>query len=131
MARYDLSDEEFALLAPLLPPERSGRAGRPFHPHRTALNGMFWVLRSGAPWRDLPARYGPWSSVYDRFRRWRDRGLFGDLLDALTDAARTAGHDEVAAAFAALDGTVVRAHKSAAGAQKKGPRPKRAAPARR
>ncbi len=59
MARYDLSDEEFALLQPHLPPERSGRRGKPYRSHRDVLNGIFWILRSGAPWRDLPERYGP------------------------------------------------------------------------
>lgn len=83
MARYDLSDEDFALLQPLLPPERSGGKGRSYQSHRRVLNGIIWILRSGAPWRDLPERYGPWSTVYDRFRRWCETGLFQKMLDAL------------------------------------------------
>jgi len=67
MARYNLTDEEWAVLGPLLPPERSGQAGNPYRPHREVLNGIFWILRTGAPWRDLPERYGPWTTVYDRF----------------------------------------------------------------
>ena len=67
MARYNLTDEEWAVLGPLLPPERSGKVGNPYRPHREVLNGIFWILRTGAPWRDLPERYGPWTTVYDRF----------------------------------------------------------------
>ena len=124
MARYDLSDEEFALLEPLLPPERSGKAGNPYRPHRVVLNGMFWVLRSGAPWRDVPERYGPWKTVYDRFRRWRHGGLFPKILEALEARARKA--EAIDFEFAAVDGSTVRAHKSAAGARKKGRRPAKA-----
>lgn len=129
MRRFELSDQEFALLEPLLPPARSGKRGRPFGSHRAALNGILWVLRTGAPWRDLPEHYGPWSSVYDRYRRWRDNGLIARLLDALRASGRAAGLAD--ADFAAIDGTIVRAHKSAAGAQKKGPRPKKAAISKR
>ncbi len=76
MARYDLTDEEFALLKPLLPAERSGKPGCPYRSHRQVLNGIFWILRTGAPWRDLPPRYGPWSTGADRFRRWEQKGLW-------------------------------------------------------
>ena len=88
MARYDLTDEEWAALQPLLPPERSGKAGNPYRSHRDVLNGIFWILRSGAPWRDLPERYGPWTTVYDRFRRWRNGGLFQKMLNNLEARAR-------------------------------------------
>jgi len=117
VARYDLSDEEFQLLEPLLPPERSGKAGCPYQSHRRILNGIFWVLRTGAPWRDLPERYGPWTTVYDRFRRWKKDGTWQRLLNALEARARKM--DRIDFEFAALDGSVVRAHKSAAGAEKK------------
>jgi transposase len=124
MARYDLSDEEWAVLEPLLPPERSGKAGNPYRPHRTLLNGIFWILRSGAPWRDLPERYGAWTTVYDRFRRWSTAGVFQQMLNALEAQARRM--ERIDFAFGAVDGSVVRAHKSAAGARKKGLRPKKA-----
>ena len=107
MARYDLSDEEWAVLEPLLPPQRSGRAGNPYRPHRTVLNGMFWILRSGAPWRDLPERYGPWTTVYDRFRRWRNAGVFQNMLNALEAQARRM--ERIDFEFGAVDGSVVRA----------------------
>ncbi len=58
----------------------TGRTGRPTHDHRTILNGILWILRTGAPWRDLPDRYGAWQTVYSRFRRWRRAGLWDDLL---------------------------------------------------
>jgi len=70
MPRQELTDKEFALLQPLLPPERSGKPGPPFQPHRMILNGIFWILYTGVPWRDLPERYGSSTTVYDRFRRW-------------------------------------------------------------
>jgi transposase len=116
MARYDLTDEEFALLKPLLPPERPGKPGCPYRSHRQVLNGMFWILRTGAPWRDLPKRYGPWNTVYDRFRRWKKQGLWQDILDALEAKARQM--NQIDFTFGALDGSVIRAHKAAAGAKK-------------
>ena len=107
MARGDLTDGEFALLVAMLPPERSGKRGRCYETHRRVLNGVFWVLRTGAPWRDLPERYGPWSTVYDRFRRWHREGAWQRVLDALRAEARKA--DRINFEFAALDGSVVRA----------------------
>ncbi len=116
MARYELTDEEFELLLPLLPAERPNKPGHPYRSHRQVLNGMFWILRTGAPWRDLPPRYGPWNTVYDRFRRWKKQGLWQQILDALEAQARQM--DQIDFTFGALDGSVVRAHKAAAGAKK-------------
>ena len=129
MARYDLSDAEFALLEPCLPAEKSGQAGNPYRSHRQVLNGIFWVLSSGAPWRDLPERYGPWKTVYGRFRRWTRSGLFQKMLEVLEARARKA--DRIDFEFSAVDGSIVRAQKSAAGALKKGLRPRKARPHRR
>jgi len=129
VARGDLTDGEFALLVAMLPPERSGKRGRCYETHRRVLNGVFWVLRTGAPWRDLPERYGPWSTVYDRFRRWRRDGIWQRLLDALEGEARKA--DRIDFEFAALDGSVVRAHRCAAGAEKGAVRPRKARNGRR
>lgn len=124
MARYDLSDEEYGLLEPHLPVERPRKAGNPYRSHRQVLNGIFWVLSSGAAWRDLPERYGPWKTVYGRFRRWTQSGVFEKLLSALEARARKA--DRIDFEFSAVDGSVVRAHKCAAGARKKGLRAKKA-----
>ena len=79
-------------------------------------DGIFWVLHTGAPWRDLPERYGPWSTVYDRFRRWRIDGTWQQIVDALQSEGRRLGRIDFD--FAAMDGSVVRAHKSASGAEK-------------
>ena len=80
--RHELSDERWRRIAPLLPPER-GRPGRPAKDNRCMVNAMLWILKTGAPWRDLPARYGPWQSVHTRFTRWTKQGLWPKILAAL------------------------------------------------
>ncbi len=82
------------------------------------------MLSSGAAWRDLPERYGPWKTVHGRFRRWTQSGLFQRILEALEARARQA--DRIDFEFAAVDGSIVRAHKCAAGARKKGLQPRKA-----
>ena len=121
MPRQELTDEQFALIEPLLPPQRTGKPGRPYHSHRVVLEAMFWIHRTGAPWRDLPSEYGNWSTVFERFRQWRRDGLFQEILDALESKARKAR--KIDFEFSAVDGSTIRAHKSAAGARiKKGAR---------
>lgn len=78
MARGDLSDAAWERLESLLPPPRQG-VGRPPHDSRQIINGILWILRTGAPWRDLPERYGPWRTVASRFYRWRQAGLWDRL----------------------------------------------------
>jgi transposase len=73
MGRFDLNDRQWARLEPLLPPQRP-RTGRPNHDHRRIVSGILWALRTGAPWRDLPERYGPVGTVSSRFYRWREAG---------------------------------------------------------
>lgn len=125
MPRSQLTDEEYALLQPLLPLERRpGKSGRPFHSHRRVLEGIFWIHRTGAPWRDLPEEYGKWSTVYERFRCWRKSGLFDKLLAALESAGRKA--ERIDFEFSAIDGSNIRAHRCAAGALKKGRSPRKA-----
>lgn len=116
--RYELSDEQYALIKDLLPPERSGSRGRPYLDHRTQLNGMFWILCSGAPWRDLPERYGSWKTVYDRFRRWRQTGIIQRVLGSLLEELNARG--AIDWAYFCIDGSTVRASQAAAGALKKG-----------
>lgn len=110
--RHELSDEEWVRIAPLLPPER-GRRGRPSKDNRRMVNAMLWIGRTGAPWRDLPRRYGRWSSVYTRFNRWSKQGVWNRLMDELKGGA----DPEVNM----IDSSVVRAHQHAAGG-KGGPR---------
>lgn len=87
------------------------------------LNGIVWILRSGAPWRDLPERYGTWKTVYSRFRRWRDAGLWERILLMLQDDG---AHDgDIDGSLAMIDGSSIRAHQQAAGAPKKGRSPTR------
>lgn len=109
--RFELSDEQWAPIAPLLPPER-GRKARPAIDNRRMVNAILWVLRTGAPWRDLPGYYPPWQSVYARFSRWSAQGIWTRLLRALTKNADTEGYH--------IDGTIVRAHQDAHGARKGG-----------
>jgi len=113
--RHELTNDQWQRLAPLLPPQRCP-VGRPAHDHRTMLNGMLWIDRTGAPWRDLPDRYGKWQTVYSRFRRWREAGLWDRILVALQRDAADA--DELDGDLAMIDGTNIRAHHHAAGAKK-------------
>ena len=114
MARYEVSDEQWELLKALFPKQRRG--GR-WLDHRTVLNGMLWILRSGAPWRDLPPRYGKWQSVNHRFNRWRRDGTFDRVLKALQ--IRLDKQGQIDWDLWLVDGTNVRASRSASGARKK------------
>ncbi len=82
--RYDISDSMWDLLCPLLPGQ-VGQWGGIAEDNRRFLNGVFWSLRTGAPWRDLPPVYGKWNSVYQRFRRWRENGIWEKILETLID----------------------------------------------
>jgi transposase len=115
MARYELTDDEWDLLKGLFPAQKRG--GR-WNDHRVTLNGMLWILRSGAPWRDLPERYGKWKSVYHRFNRWRSDGMFDRILKALR--IRLDKQGKIDWDLWLVDGSNVRASRAAAGARKKG-----------
>ena len=112
--RGELSNAQWEQLAGLLPPGRPA-VGRPNLDHRVILNGILWKLRTGAPWRDLPERYGPWSTVYSRFFRWRRAGVWDRLFAAVLARADAAGELDWEVHF--VDGTVIRAHQHAAGAK--------------
>jgi transposase len=118
MARTDreLTDAQWARLAPLLPPQRP-RMGRPPKDHRLVVEGMVWVLRTGAPWRDLPGEYGPWQTVAGRFYDWRRQGVWEDVLLQVQTQGDALGMLDWLLHF--LDGSVVRAHQHAAGARRK------------
>lgn len=90
MRRYELTDAQWEQIAPLLPPQKP-RTGRPAEDHRQVLNGMLWILRTGAPWADLPARYGAVGTVSIRFYRWRQTGVFDRVLRRLQAQADARG----------------------------------------
>lgn len=103
MSRYDLTDFEWRVIEPLLP---NKPRGVPRVDDRRVLNGIFWVFAIGAPWRDLPERYGPEPTCYNRFVRWRRAGVWDRLMDAITVAYD--GDIQM------IDSTFVRAHPQAA-----------------
>lgn len=108
--RGDLTDEEWEIIGALLPAER-GRGCRPCHDNRRFLNGMLYVLRVGCPWRDMHERYGKWNSVYVRFRRWAEQGVWDALLETLVDLGLADDWQHM------IDSTTVRGHSQAAGAK--------------
>jgi transposase len=110
---YYLTDEQFEQINRLLPPEDSGRGRPPTVKNREALEGILHILRTGTPWRDLPPAYGHWHTIYMRWQRWIERGVWEDILMLLK---RLKGVD---LKMVFLDSTVVRAHQHAAGAAKK------------
>ena len=102
--RFDLSDVEWAIIEPLLPVD-----GRRRGDDRKILNGIFYILRTGAPWRDLPERYGPYTTAYNRYNRWSKRGVWGHIFDHLATQSAESLH--------MIDSTVVKAHRAASGAK--------------
>ena len=117
MGRHELSDEQWALIEDSFP--RNGqKAGRPWSDHRLMMNGIFWILEAGAPWRDLPERYGPWQTVYNRFSTYRKDGRFDRILERLH--AKLDEKGKIDWDLFCIDGSNVRAHRSAAGAKKGG-----------
>ncbi len=109
MARGDLTDDEWDLIKPHLPLGARG----PIPNLRSYFNAIMWRFRTGAPWRDVPERYGSWSTIYDRFRLWACTGLFQALMDEMT--AQAAARDDVDLGLVSVDSTITRAHHHAAG----------------
>ena len=117
MGRHALSDEDWRRIEPLLPAERGAR-GRPWNNHRRTIDGILWMLMTGAPWRDLPAAYGPWTSDHGRFNRWARDGTWRKIQQGLLEELEEdegVDHD-----LWFIDGTSIRAGRSAAGAGKRG-----------
>ena len=115
MNRRDLTNRQWERLQPLLPSQKPP-VGRPAKDHRRLLNGILWILHTGAPWRDLPERYGPWQTVASRFYRWRNAGIWDAILAAIQQQDDVLGRIDWSMHF--VDGTIVRAHQHAAGAKK-------------
>ncbi len=114
VGRGEVTDQAWAVIAPLLP--SNGERGGQWEDHRRIVNGILWKLRTGAPWRDLPERYGPYQTVYDRFVRWRRDGTWDRLLAHVQTKSDAVG--EVVWEVS-VDSTVIRAHQHAAGARKR------------
>lgn len=113
--RHELTDGQFTRIEPLLP--ENGRRGGQWNVHRTILNGMLWRLCTGAPWRDLPERYGPWQTVFDRFNRWSRDGTLRAIAEALFVELDNAGLIDWDLWH--IDGSSIRASRAAAGAAAK------------
>ncbi len=114
MDTSDLTDVQWERLCPLLPPQKA-RTGRPAKDHRTVLNGILWILRTGSPWRSLPERHGSWKTVSSRFYRWQKAGVWDRILSSLQRQADAEGRLDWSLHF--VDSTVIRAHQHAAGAK--------------
>lgn len=113
--RHALTDTQWEQIQHLFP--RNGKRGGQWKDHRLMLDGILWSQATGAGWRDLPERFGPWETVYGRFRRWTRAGLWARILEHLQVQRQADGQLDWQRFF--IDGTIVRAHKAAAGARKK------------
>ena len=110
MVRDLMSDEEWAFFEPFVVAS-GARSGRPPRDHRRTLDGVFWIARTGAQWRDLHDYFGKWSTVYRQFRRWTVAGVWEAMLEALAESGAEPDSLQM------IDSTIVRAHHLAAGAK--------------
>lgn len=116
MARHELTDDQWECVEHLF--DKPAQTGRPPADRRHMLNAMLWIVRTGAPWRDLPEEFGPWQTVYHHFNRWTSEGKWDKILRCLKRAmSDTESFDHN---LWCIDGTVVRAARCAAGGGKKG-----------
>jgi transposase len=103
-----LSDEQWERIAPLLP-GKEGDPGRSGEDNRLFVEAVLWLVRAGAPWRDLPPRFGKWGSVWKRFRRWAEKGVFERIFNKLSEAPDFE--------YVLIDGTIVKVHRHGTGAR--------------
>jgi transposase len=116
MVRHRLTDEQWELIRDVFPPP--ARTGRPPRDRRVVVDAILWIVRTGAPWRDLPEELGPWQTAWDLFNKWNSDGTLDEILSRLRTACIEAG--EVDSELWCIDGTHVRAARCAAGGGKKG-----------
>jgi transposase len=116
MLRHRLTDDEWEMIRDVFPPPAA--TGRPRADRRLVVDGIFWILRTGAPWRDLPEEFGKWQTAWDLFDKWNDAGLWDEILERLRAAKVDAG--DIDRDLWCIDGSVVRAARCAAGGAKKG-----------
>lgn len=110
--RHEITDTEWERIKEYFPARDKHTMGRPSKDARMMLNGILWILGSGASWRDLPERYGPWQTVYKRFRKWQNEALFRKIFENMTVDADLQD--------ISIDGTYIKAHKASAGAKRGG-----------
>ena len=116
MKRHELTDEQWGLVKGLIP-HKVAHTGRPAKDLRLMLNAIFWILGTGAPWRDLPERFGPWQTAYDHFAKWRRAGIFANIVEKLQVKLDEKGLIDWE--LWCVDGSNVSAARAAAGADKK------------
>lgn len=117
MSRHDLTDAEWNAIRVYLPKSHGGKRGRPWSDHRKTLNGILWLLCVGAPWRDIPEQYGKWQTIYGRFRRWCNEGVWERIWrNVLKRIDRKGLLDR---SLWCVDGTIIRAHVSSVGGSRK------------
>jgi len=109
MKRHEKSEEQWERIRDKLPPERNPQGGRPAKDNRVMLNGIIYWLNTGIPWEDLPERFGPWKSVYTRFRRWSMQGIWEAVFKALI------AEDIVDETTLMLDSTIIKVHQHGSG----------------
>lgn len=112
MRRHEMSDKVWAAIKPHLPPRKAGAQRLD---DRMVINAILWKMATGAPWRDLPERYGCWQTIYTRFRRWTQAGVWDRLFAAIQAEADAKGQIDWQVHY--VDGTVIRAHQHSAGAK--------------
>lgn len=121
MPRYALTENEFRTIEPLI--AYKPKRGRPPTQIREMFDAIMWILCSGAPWRDLPAQYPPWKSVYHRFRYYQRHGILEQVIEALM--LKASKNRQIQLTLVCIDGSYIRAHRHAAGARKKTGNPPR------
>ena len=114
----DLTDEQWEVLEPLMPelPRREDGRGRLWRDPRDVLNGILWILRTGAPWKDLPARYPPYQTCHRRFQRWTEQGVLSEILEALAEDLKERGEIDLSECF--IDATFVVAKKGGSASER-------------